>query len=146
MKKMEDYFVPWLRGQKMYVSPHIELAWREPDLKRMMSNENPWEPSPKVLEAITKYAKIANRYPDQGLVIRSQLAEINGLEGPENVMMGNGSSEIYDMLFRSVLLPGEEVVQHTPSNCGAPPWAANSCPCPWYTTKRRARSCSTPTR
>jgi len=114
MKKMEDYFVPWLRGQKMYVSPHIELAWREPDLKRMMSNENPWEPSPKVLEAITKYAKIANRYPDQGLVIRSKLAEINGLEGPENVMMGNGSSEIFDMLFRSVLLPGEEVVQHTP--------------------------------
>jgi histidinol-phosphate aminotransferase len=113
-KKIKDYFVPWLRGQKMYVSPHIELAWREPDLHRMMSNENPWQPSPKVLDAIEKYARMANRYPDQGLAIRSKIAEINGLDGPEQVMTGNGSSEIYDMLFRSFLQPGEEVVQHTP--------------------------------
>ena len=114
MKKIGDYFVPWLSGQKMYISPHIELAWREPDLHRMMSNENPWEPSQKVLEAINKYAKMANRYPDQGLVIRSKIAEINGLDGPENVMLGNGTSEVYDMIFRSVLQPGEEVIQHTP--------------------------------
>jgi histidinol-phosphate aminotransferase len=114
MKRIEDYYVPWLDGQKMYVSAHIELAWREPNLHRMMSNENPWEPSPKVLEAINKYARKANRYPDQGLVIRSKLAEIDGLDGPENVMIGNGSSEVYDMIFRSFLQPGEEVVQHTP--------------------------------
>jgi histidinol-phosphate/aromatic aminotransferase/cobyric acid decarboxylase-like protein len=93
MKQVKDYFVPWLGGQKMYVSSHIELAWREPDLHRMMSNENPWEPSQKVLDAINKYARLANRYPDQGTVIRSKIAEINGLAGPENVIIGNGSSE-----------------------------------------------------
>ena len=114
MKKVEDYFVPWVKGIPMYVSGHIELAWRQPELHRMMSNENPNPPSEKVVEAIIKYGKMANRYPDQGLVVRSKIAEINGLDGPGNVMLGNGSSEIFDMIFRCFLEPGQEVIQHTP--------------------------------
>ncbi len=116
MKKLEDYFVPWMHGQKMYISPHIELAWREPRLHRMMSNENPFSPSEKVMEAIVKYGKMANRYPDQGLAVRAKIAEINGLDGPENVLLGNGSSEVFDMIWRSLIVPGQgdEVIQHTP--------------------------------
>jgi histidinol-phosphate aminotransferase len=114
MKKVEEFFVPWVKGIPMYISGHIELAWKRPELHRMMSNENPNPPSEKVLEAITKYAKMGNRYPDQGLVVRSKIAEINGLPGPENVLLGNGSSEVYDNIFRCFLAPGEEVIQHTP--------------------------------
>jgi histidinol-phosphate aminotransferase len=114
MKPMEEYYVPWLKGQKMYISGHIELAWREPSLHRMMSNENPNPPSARVLQAIEKYARMAHRYPDQGLVVRGKIAEVNGLAGPENVMLGNGSSEVYDMIWRSLVAPGEEVIQHTP--------------------------------
>ncbi|MCJ7584539.1 MAG: histidinol-phosphate aminotransferase family protein [Anaerolineales bacterium] len=114
MKKIEEYYVPWVKGIPMYVSGHIELAWRQPELHRMMSNENPNPPSEKVLEAILKYGKVANRYPDQGLVVRSKIAEINGLDGPENVMIGNGSSEVFDNVFRCFVQPGEEVIQHTP--------------------------------
>ena len=113
-KQIEDYFAPWVKGISMYVSPHIELAWQKPELHRMMSNENPNPPSPKVMEAITKFGEMSNRYPDQGLVVRAKLAEINGLEGPENVMLGNGSSEVFDNIFRSFLETGEEVIQHTP--------------------------------
>ncbi|MGA2489784.1 MAG: histidinol-phosphate transaminase [Anaerolineales bacterium] len=114
MKKIDEYFVPWVKGIPMYVSGHIELAWKKPELHRMMSNENPNPPSEKVLQAINKYAKMGNRYPDQGLVVRSKIAEINGLDGPENVMLGNGSSEVYDNIFRCFLAPEEEVIQHTP--------------------------------
>ncbi len=114
MKKVDEYFVPWVKGIPMYVSGHIELAWRNPELHRMMSNENPNPPSQKVQEAINKYGNMANRYPDQGLVVRSKIAEINGLDGPENVMIGNGSSEVFDNIFRCFLQPGEEVIQHTP--------------------------------
>jgi len=114
MKPIEEYFVPWFSGIPMYVSSHIELAWRDPSLHRMMSNENPNEPSPKVLEAIAAYGRKANRYPDQGLVVRSKIADINGLDGPANVMLGNGSSEVFDNVFRSFLEPGQEVIQHTP--------------------------------
>ncbi len=114
-KPIEEYFVPWVRGIPMYVSNHIELAWRRPELHRMMSNENPLPPSEKVVEAILKYGKMANRYPDQGLVVRSKIAEINGLDGPENVMIGNGSSEVYDNIFRMFIIPQQdEIIQHTP--------------------------------
>ncbi len=113
-KPVEEYFVPWIRPIKMYVSSHIDLAWKQPELHRMMSNENPNAPSPKVLEAISKYGAMANRYPDQGTVIRTKLAQMNGLEGPENVVLGNGSSEVFDNIFRSFLQPGDEVIQHTP--------------------------------
>ena len=114
MKKIEDYFVPWLKGIKMYISPHIELAWKDRKLHRMMSNENPHPPSTRILEAINKYAMIANRYADQGTVVRTKIAEINALDGPENVMIGNGTSEVYDMIWKSYLQPGDEVIQHTP--------------------------------
>ena len=114
MKDINEYFVPWIKGIPMYISSHIELAWQKPDLIRMMSNENPNVPSAKVQEAIQNYAKMANRYPDQGLVIREKLAKINNLGGPANVMLGNGSSEIFDNIFRSFLQVGEEVIQHIP--------------------------------
>src|SRR3972149_5466361 len=114
MKPIEEFYVPWLKGQKMYISSHIELAWSDPSLHRMMWNENPNPPSAKVLAAIEKYARLAHRYPDQGLTVRGAIAKINGLAGPENVMLGNGSSEIYDMIWRSLVAPGEEVIQHTP--------------------------------
>jgi histidinol-phosphate aminotransferase len=113
-KKIEEYYVPWVKGIPMYISDHIELAWRKPELHRMMSNENPNAPSQKVLEAMIKYAKMANRYPDQGLVVRTKIAEINKLDGPQNVMIGNGSSEVFDNVFRMFVAPGDEVIQHTP--------------------------------
>jgi len=113
-KPIEEFYAPWVKGTPMYISSHIELAWRRPELHRMMSNENPNPPSPKVMEAIVKYAQLGNRYMDQGLLVRSKIAEINGLEGPEYVMVGNGSSEVFDNIFRSFLQPGDEVIQHTP--------------------------------
>lgn len=113
-KSVDEYFAPWVKGIPMYVSPHIELAWQQPELHRMMSNENPHPPSPKVMEAIARYGEMSNRYPDQGLIVRSRIAELNGLAGPENVLLGNGSSEVFDNIFRSFLQTGEEVIQHTP--------------------------------
>ena len=114
MKTTEEYLVPWMKGRSMYISPHIELAWERPELHRLMSNENPYSPSKKVKEAIIKYAELGNRYPDQGLVVRSKLAEMNGLDGAENVIIGNGSSEVFDTIFRSLIEPGQEMIQHTP--------------------------------
>ncbi len=116
MKKMEDYFVPWIKGVPMYISPHIEKAWKDESLHRMMSNENPFPPAESVLKAINDYAKKGHIYADQGTVTRAKIAELNGLAGPENVLLGNGSSEVYDMIWRSFIQAGqdEEVIQHTP--------------------------------
>ena len=114
MKDVNNYFVPWLKGEKMYLSSHIELAWENKSLHRLMSNENPLPPSRKVLDAISRYGKIANRYPEQGKDVRKKIAVINKLDGMGNVLIGNGSSEVFDMIWRSFLQPGDEVIQHTP--------------------------------
>ena len=67
MKKIEEYFVPWVKGIPMYVSGHIELAWRKPELHRMMSNENPNPPSEKVLEAIDQVCQDGEPLPRPGV-------------------------------------------------------------------------------
>lgn len=114
MKSIDEFYVPWIKGQKMYVSDHLELAWQDGSLHRMMSNEHPLAPSPRVVEAIEKYARMANRYPDRGVAVREKIAKINDLDGPDNVLIGNGSCEIFDMIFRCFVQPGDEVIQHTP--------------------------------
>ena len=63
-KQIEEYFTPWVKGISMYISPHIELAWQNPELHRMMSNENPNPPSAKVMEAIMQFGEMSHRYPD----------------------------------------------------------------------------------
>ena len=145
MKKIDEYYVPWVKGIPMYISGHIELAWKKPELHRMMSNENPNPPSEKVLETIIKYAKMANRYPDQGLVIRGKIAKINGLDGAENVMLGNGSSEVYDNIFRVLRRPrrgshpAHAVLRHLQA-ARAPSWAARWSRCQWSI---RTSTCTT---
>ena len=62
-KEVQEYFVPWVKGISMYVSEHIELAWRQPELHRMMSNENPFEPSEKVMKAIQNFGKKSKPLP-----------------------------------------------------------------------------------
>lgn len=72
MKKMEDYFVPWIKGVPMYISPHIEKAWKDESLHRMMSNENPFPPADSVVKAINEFAKKGHIYADQGTVTRAK--------------------------------------------------------------------------
>ena len=66
------------------------------------------------MEAIMNYGAMSNRYPDQGLLLRGKIAAMNGLEGPEHVVLANGSSEAFDMIYRTFLKPGDESIQHTP--------------------------------
>ena len=30
MKKIDEFYVPWVKGIPMYISGHIELAWKKP--------------------------------------------------------------------------------------------------------------------
>ena len=115
MKKMEEYYVPWMKGQQMYISSHIELAWKEPVPQTHDVEREPLAALREGGGGHQQVRRMANRYPDQGLLVRAKIAEINGLAGPENVLLGNGSSEVFDMIWRSLIgKPGDEVIQHTP--------------------------------
>src|SRR5512137_2945761 len=114
MKSIEEYVLPWVRGAEPYSDRHMEFAWQHPDVARMMSNENPLPPSQAVLDAILQAARMGNLYPDTGPLLRKRLAEPVGLAA-ENVVLGNGSTDVINFVIETFVAPGEEVVIPVPS-------------------------------
>lgn len=81
------------------------------DLVRLDSNENALGPSPRVAEAVSGACLGAHRYPDHDcFALRGELAASVGLAGPEGVILGQGSTEVIDLLVRAFVEPGERVV------------------------------------
>lgn len=77
---------------------------------KLASNENPEGPLPAVLEAITVAALRLNRYPDaSSYELTHKLARQLEVE-PAEILLGNGSNEIVNILIRSLVSPGENVV------------------------------------
>lgn len=76
---------------------------------KLASNENPFGPSPKALEAVKKSLFSSHLYPDGGLALRSALAGRFKVK-PENVIVGAGSEGIMLNVIRTFLVPGDEVL------------------------------------
>ena len=74
------------------------------DLVKLNTNENPYGPSPKVLEALqAEVAESLRLYPDPGSDrLRSTIAMYFDLE-PANVFVGNGSDEVLAHVFQALL-------------------------------------------
>ena len=86
---------------------------------KLNTNENPYPPSPKVVEAIQ--AELANggenlrKYPDAASKkARQAAAELYGVD-PSWVIMANGSDELLNNLIRAFADAGEEVAYVHPS-------------------------------
>ena len=72
-------------------------------LVRLSSNENPFGPSPKAVEAMSKYLEYTARYADkETAILAEQIAEIEGVSA-DQVVISNGSSR-YGRTVGSVLL------------------------------------------
>jgi histidinol-phosphate aminotransferase len=73
---------------------------------KLNTNENPFPPSKMVLEAIRTAANDSlKRYPDPtARAIREAFAAAKGLD-PEKVFVGNGSDEIFTLIFRGFIDP-----------------------------------------
>ena len=82
---------------------------------KLASNENPLGPSPMAVKAVEKVLSGLNRYPDgsgRELVIRlSKHLKVSY----NNIVLGNGSDEIIEMLTTAFILPGDEVIIPVPS-------------------------------
>ncbi len=92
-----------------------ELGITGPIIK-LASNENPLGPSKKALAALAKALDDLHRYPEAaGLTLRQKIAKRFGLKGPEEVVLGNGSNEIIDLLIRALAREGEEILVSQPS-------------------------------
>ena len=86
-----------------------------PGTIRLDSNENPYGPSPKALEAMTPSHCDSSRYPDaRDDEVVSALAKLHGVT-PENVILGCGSGEVLRMADMAFLGPGRNVVAAEPT-------------------------------
>ncbi len=92
-----------------------ELGLDPAGIIKIASNENPFGPSPRALEAATRALAQASLYPDGGCVeLRKKLGQHFGLT-PEQFTIGNGSNEIIELLGHVFLGPGDDVVMGNPA-------------------------------
>jgi histidinol-phosphate aminotransferase len=77
---------------------------RGTDLLKLNTNESPFPPSPKVLEAIAAVrGEELLKYPDpKATSLREAIARANGLRA-EEVFVGNGSDEVLSHVFQGLL-------------------------------------------
>ena len=94
------HLVPYVPGEQPEEGSFIKLN----------TNENPYPPSPRVLEAITAAADGAlRRYPKPECGdLRDAIAEFYGL-GPEQVFVGNGSDEVLALAFLAFFAPEDRI-------------------------------------
>lgn len=98
---------PYLPGK-----PITELA-REmgipvENIVKLASNENPLGMSPRARVAVEQAIAGVERYPDQFDLIKA-LADRSGL-AQEQIVLGNGSSDVLDLAARVFLAPGRSAV------------------------------------
>ncbi len=91
----------------------IEELQRELGLTRiskLASNENPLGCSPNVSAALQKAASVLHRYPDgNAYYLKTALATFLGVE-PEQILPGNGSNEVLELVARAFAGAGDEVI------------------------------------
>lgn len=112
---------PSVRTQPVYEpGKPIEYVARELGLEparivKLASNENPWGPSPRAIEAAKLALEHGELYPDGGcFALRQKLAAKWKMEADQFVV-GNGSNEIIELLGHAFLGEGDEVVMGAPA-------------------------------
>lgn len=111
-----DLSPPWVRAIAPYLpgKPVSELAREaglsEADIVKLASNENPLGPSPRALAAAQDALHGMALYPDgAGFALKTRLASKFGVDAKQ-IVIGNGSNDVLDMVARAFLAPGTSSV------------------------------------
>ncbi|MDB4384956.1 histidinol-phosphate transaminase [Opitutaceae bacterium] len=92
-----------------------ELGLDPAGIIKMASNENPLGTSPKALAAMREALNGSALYPDGGCVaLREKLAARHGISA-DQIVVGNGSNELLELLGHVFIRPGDEVVMGAPA-------------------------------
>ena len=105
---------PWIRSLTPYPpGKPIEEVERELGIAgsiKLASNENPLGPSPKAVAAVTAALAGLHRYPDgSAFYLKQRLAARCGVTEDE-IVVGNGSNELIELMVRAFVRPGDEAV------------------------------------
>ena len=120
MTDVKDLLLPHIRQLKTYqgVDPMEVLAQQAgippEEVIRLNGNENPFGPSPEVVKALGSFEHF-NHYPDPDQrQLREALSGYLGVSS-DQIVAGNGSDELIDMILRMFLGAGENIVIPTPT-------------------------------
>ena len=103
MRSLVRAFKPYTAGRSI---DEIREQYGVERVIKLASNENPLGTSPLVQNVLEKHAGLAFRYPQAGNPrLAKALAAYHGVS-PSRLVMGNGSDEIIDLLFRICAEPG----------------------------------------
>ena len=92
-----------------YVPGTSALPGARPVIK-LSSNETPFGPSPRAIEAYHQAASTLSRYPDgSARPLREAIAAFYGLD-PARIVCGAGSDELLNLLASAYLGPGDEAI------------------------------------
>jgi histidinol-phosphate aminotransferase len=104
--------MPYIPG-KPISEVQRELGLEE--ITKLASNENPCGPSPKAIQAIQKALNDLHLYPDgSGYHLKKALAEKLRVN-PDQIILGNGTNEILEIVVRTFLSPGEATISGNPA-------------------------------
>ena len=82
---------------------------------KLASNENPLGPSSKAISAVKKALEGLHRYPDGSGFYLSQALAKKYKVNDSQIILGNGSNELIELVVRTFVQPGDEVVSADPS-------------------------------
>ena len=116
---LADRVKPYIRSLAPYVpGKPIEELERELGIRgsiKLASNENPLGPSPRAVEAMRKAAAEIHRYPDgASFALRAALSKKLGVGG-DQLVFGAGADEILELIAKTLIGEGDEVVYAWPS-------------------------------
>ncbi len=109
-RKMKNFNIknlvrPNVAGLKPYSSARDEYQSTTSEMVFLDANENPFQTD-------------VNRYPDpQQRSLKTELAKIKAVS-VENILLGNGSDEVLDLLFRAFCEPGKDNIITLPPTYG----------------------------
>jgi histidinol-phosphate aminotransferase len=85
------------------------------DVIKLASNENPLGPSPKAVKAIEKNINTINLYPDDNCFYLKKAISAKFHMPSEQIIIGSGSVELIELIFKAYVNPGDEVIMSDPS-------------------------------
>ena len=93
----------------------VEREFGLKDIVKLASNENHLGAAPSALEALEKSIREIHLYPDGGgYNLKQALSKKHGFS-PDEIVLGNGSTEIVELVCEAFLNPGERVVTGWPA-------------------------------
>lgn len=104
--------IPYPPGKPM---EELEREYGIKNSIKLASNENPWGPSPKAIQAVREAASNLHRYPDgSNYYLLQAIAQTEGVD-PSQIVLGNGSNEVIEFLVKAFVETGDEVITSHPS-------------------------------